>query len=200
MPQLHTENLIHSGRPPGAPNKLKRESLLKRCEDAGYQPEEAMIEIAKGELQCLTCFGDGETLYAKVDPETGARIRDSEGIAVWERRKCESCGGTCRERMHVADVLKARTSIFDKIVPSLKQVDHSNEDGSLRQSWVVTLAPEVKPVAADMSAHEATVVNLSAIEMPESIGLAYDAHVLGVSLPLHEADEIGDVVEITEVK
>jgi hypothetical protein len=120
----------------GKPNKLKRESLLKLCEDSGYKPEEAMLEIAKGELVCLTCYGACETRYVTVD-ENGSRQRDEQGNLKFNVRLCESCLGTGRERMHVADVLKARTSIFDKIVPSLKQIDHSNDDGSLRPGWTM---------------------------------------------------------------
>lgn len=142
--KLHPENLVHAGRPAGAPNKLKRESLLKLCSEAGYSPEGAMIEIAKGELKCLVCRGDCTTLYAKPDPETGEQMRDDEGIAMWERRKCLSCRGTGWENMKVSDVLSARTSIFDKIVPSLKQVDHSNDDGSLRKGWTVIM-PVIEP-------------------------------------------------------
>ncbi len=110
--------------------KLIRASLLKRLEDLGYDPEQAMWEIARGEMQCLTCFGACETRYVSVD-ENGSRQRDEQGNLKFNVRLCESCLGTGRERMHVADVLKARTSIFDKIVPSLKQVDHSSTDGSM---------------------------------------------------------------------
>jgi hypothetical protein len=128
----------------GSPNKVKRESLLKKCEDAGYDPEEAMIQIAKGELQCLTCSGNCETRYVRVN-EAGERVRNAEGNLEFHVRLCESCLGTGMERMHVADVLKARTSIFDKIVPSLKQVDHSNDDGSLKPGWkMVIFSPEVE--------------------------------------------------------
>lgn len=126
--QLMTQG--DGGRRAGIPNKLKRDSLLKKCEEAGYNPEDAMLEIAKGELECLTCFGNTETRYVVVD-EFGTRQREADGKLKWKLRLCESCLGTGRERMHVTDVLKARTSIFDKIVPSLKQIDHSSTDGSM---------------------------------------------------------------------
>ena len=123
-------------------NKPKREALLKRCEDAGYDPEGAMIAIATGFMKCLTCLGECETRYVRVDLESGARLRDAEGNLEFHVRLCESCLGTGYERMHVTDVLKARTSIFDKIVPSLKQIDHSNDDGSLRPGWTMVF-PQV---------------------------------------------------------
>ena len=117
-------------RIPRGEGKLKRDSLLKKLADAGYDPEDAMLEIARGDLICLTCFGNCETRYVTVD-ESGARQRDEQGNLKFNVRLCESCLGTGRERMHVSDVLKARVSIFDKIVPSLKQVDHQSTDGSM---------------------------------------------------------------------
>ncbi len=133
-------------RIPRGESKLKRESLLKKLTDVGYDPEGAMLEIAKGELECLTCFGLCETRYVSVD-ENGTRQRDDQGNLKYNVRLCESCLGTGRERMHVTDVLKARQSIFDKIVPSLKQVDHSNDDGSLRPGWTMVFPKvmELKP-------------------------------------------------------
>jgi len=133
-------------RIPRGPGKLKRESLIKKLADAGYDPEDAMLEIAKGELECLTCFGACETRYVSVD-ENGSRQRDEQGNLKYNVRLCESCLGTGRERMHVADVLKARISIFDKVVPSLKQIDHSSEDGSMKPGWkMVILQPDaLKP-------------------------------------------------------
>jgi len=125
-------------RIPKGPNKLKRESLIKKLADVGYDPEDAMLEIAKGELECLTCFGLCETRYVTVD-ESGTRQRDDQGNLKFNVRLCESCLGTGRERMHVSDVLKARQSIFDKVVPSLKQVDHSNDDGSLKPGWKMVI-------------------------------------------------------------
>jgi len=76
--------------------------------------------------------------------ESGTRQREADGSLKWKVRLCESCLGTGRERMHVTDVLKARQSIFDKIVPSLKQVDHSSEDGSMRKGWTVIM-PVIEP-------------------------------------------------------
>jgi hypothetical protein len=129
---------------PRGAGRLKRDSLLKKLTDAGYDPEDAMLEIAKGELQCLTCFGNCETRYVSVD-ESGTRLREADGSLKWNVRLCESCLGTGRERMHVADVLKARQSIFDKVVPSLKQIDHSSDDGSVKAGWTVVFPTMVAP-------------------------------------------------------
>ena len=126
-----------AGRRAGVPNKIKRVPLLQKCEELGFDPEQSIIEIAQGHLDCLKCFGRGKTFYAKNDPETGEVMIDDAGDKIWEERKCQSCGGTLREKLDVTDVLKARQIILDKIVPSLKQIDHSNDDGSLRPGWTM---------------------------------------------------------------
>lgn len=139
MSQLHPGvSLDKDGRVPRGPGKLKREPLLKACENAGYDAQTAIIEIAKGELHCLTCFGETRTWYAIVHPETHEVMRDENGEIRWVLRKCESCAGTGRERMHVSEVLKARIAILDKLVPSLKQVDHTSQDGShITRKWIM---------------------------------------------------------------
>lgn len=133
----------------GIPNKLKRRNLQQACEDKGYDPMEAMLEIAKGQLICLTCNGMRETLYVAVD-ENGTKQRDENGTLKTHVRLCESCLGTGYERMHVADLLKARISIFDKVVPSLKQVEHVDPDGVREKAgWKLVIVDPRQPLPLD---------------------------------------------------
>ena len=139
-------NLNRKGRLPGSVKPPKKIDLYERCLEAGYNPIDAIVEIADGDIKCLACRGKLVNLYPVTDAD-GNRVLDAEGNIVVAERLCQSCYGTGWEVLTPETLLKARIAIFDKLVPSLKQVEHSNTDGTMRPQWVVQMV-QVAPQGA----------------------------------------------------
>lgn len=144
MSHAGTQNLSRKGRPLGATNKLPLPRLIDRCLDAGYDPIAAIVEIADGDIKCLACRGKLVNKYPVTD-EDGNRLYDADGNIKVAERLCQSCYGTGWEILAPETLLKARIAIFDKLVPSLKQVEHTGDAAAQHPGWVVQIVNAVAP-------------------------------------------------------
>ena len=143
------------GRKLGSKNLLKKENIDAICERMHYEPEEAMIRIASGDLPCLVCYGRGQTHYAVTDGDGNVK-RHPEGFVdengwdcsdqpIMALRRCQSCYGRLREHIPVAVLASMVKAIFDKRVPDLRPVDFQGNagDDTPRFQVVFLRAPQV---------------------------------------------------------
>lgn len=107
------------GRIKGSVNKSTGK-LVERLRTWGCDPFQVLADIARGELLCGVCRGEGKTRF---QPH-GAR---RPGI-----RPCQSCWGSGKERISPSERGKAAAELAGYIEAKRKAVEHSMEDGTLQ--------------------------------------------------------------------
>lgn len=116
----------------------------------GYDPIRGTILVAKNELPCTVCRGSGRTRYALAEDVRGRPCPcDQQDPACWmcsgtgrqdaSERVCQSCWGTRWEPVKPETKLKADEMLLQRIVPTMKQIDHVSTDGSSKPSYQVAI-------------------------------------------------------------
>lgn len=141
-----------SGRKRGQPNRITLE-VAEKLRRLDCDPMEGMATIASNKLPCGVCRGTGRSHY-KLAAGVHAKGCDGKpsktGLCKCEgigERTCESCYGTLYEACSPELRGKMHSELAQYVAPKRKAIDHSNSDGSMRPTWTVTLAPEVKAPA-----------------------------------------------------
>ena len=113
-------------------------------EHRGDEDEELVHETSR-EKRRGERLGVGFGLAVVAEDEDGNRIYDEQGNIKVAERLCQSCYGTGWEILAPETLLKARIAIFDKLVPSLKQIEHTGDAAATHPGWVVQIVNAVAP-------------------------------------------------------
>lgn len=89
-------------------------SLLDKYPGADIQ--ELLARIIAGDVDCGTCHGKTRTPYTDKDGQKGTRI-------------CQSCDGTGKEKICIADRLRAINIVAARVWPEKKAIQVTGEDG-----------------------------------------------------------------------
>lgn len=108
------------GRKAGTPNKLTN-GLKERLASWDCDPFQVLANIARGELQCGVCRGEGRTKF-----QPGGQAKGSRAPGV---RICQSCWGSGLERISPAERGKAAAELCQYVEAKRKAIEHTGAEG-----------------------------------------------------------------------